>query len=93
MDLNYSSPGEVIVSMDSYITEAIDEFPEEMMKTIKMLAGNHLLKGNDTCKKICERDMIIFHRLVAKILFLSKLARPDIQPTIAFLTTRVRNPD
>ena len=32
MDLNYSTPGEVIVSMDRYITEAIDEFPEEMMK-------------------------------------------------------------
>ena len=29
MDLGYSFPGEVIVSMDSYITEAIDEFPEK----------------------------------------------------------------
>ena len=27
------------------------------------------------------------------ILFLSKCARPDIQPTIALLTTRVINPD
>ena len=35
MDLDYSSPGEVVVSIDSYITEVIDEFPEEMMKTIK----------------------------------------------------------
>ena len=42
MDLDYISPGEVIVSMYSYITEAIDEFPEEMMKTIKTLAGNQL---------------------------------------------------
>ena len=28
MYLEYISPGEVIVSMESYITEAIDEFPE-----------------------------------------------------------------
>ena len=28
MDLEYSSPGEVIVSMDIYIIEAIDQFPE-----------------------------------------------------------------
>ena len=28
MDLEYSSPGEVIVSTEIYIIEAIDEFPE-----------------------------------------------------------------
>ena len=32
MDLDYNSPGEVILSMDRYITEAIDKFPEEMIK-------------------------------------------------------------
>ena len=31
--------------------------------------------------------------MVAKTLFLRKRARPDIQPTIAFLTTRVRSTD
>ena len=30
---------------------------------------------------------------MAKLLFLRKHARPDIQPTIVSLTTRVRNPD
>ena len=28
IDLKYRTPGEVIVSMDSYITEEIDKFPE-----------------------------------------------------------------
>ena len=32
MDLNYSTLEEVIVSMESYITKAIDKFPEEVMK-------------------------------------------------------------
>ena len=31
MDFNCSSTGAVIVSMKSYIIEAIDKFPEEMM--------------------------------------------------------------
>ena len=44
MDLDYRSPGEVIVSMDSYIIEAIDEFPGKMMKTIKTPAVNHILR-------------------------------------------------
>ena len=93
MGLNYSSPGEVILSIYSYITEAIDKLPEEMMKTMKTPAGNHLFKVDDACEKLCERDKIIFHRLVAKLLFISKRAPTDIKPTIAFLTTRVRNPD
>ena len=32
MDLDYSFPREVIVSMDSYIAETIDDFTEEMIK-------------------------------------------------------------
>ena len=93
MDLDYSSPGEVIVSMDSYITEAIDKFLDEIMQKIKTPAGNHLFKVDNACTKLCERNKIIFHRLVTKLLFLSKRARPDIHTTIAFLNTRVQNPD
>ena len=93
MDLDYSSPGEVIVSTESYIIEAIDEFPKEMTKTINTPAGNHIFKIDDACVNICKIDRIIFNRLVEKLLFLSKRARPDIQPKIAFLTTGVRNPD
>ena len=58
-----------------------------------MSAGNHLSKVDNACAKLCKRDKIIFRRLVAKLLFLIKRERPDIQPTIVFLTTRVRNPD
>ena len=49
MDLEYSSLGELVVSMDT--TEVIDRFPEEMTKTTKTPAGNHLLKVDDTCVK------------------------------------------
>ena len=79
--------------MGRYIIESIDEFPEEMMIAIKMSAGNHLSKVDNACAKLCKRDKIIFRRLVAKLLFLIKRERPDIQPTIVFLTTRVRNLD
>ena len=64
-----------------------------MTKTIKMPVGNHIFKVENACIKLREGDKIIFHRLVAKLLFLSKRERPDIQPTITFLTMRVRNID
>jgi hypothetical protein len=35
----------------------------------------------------------MFHHNVTKLLFLSKRARPDIQTAVAFLCTRVREPD
>ena len=93
MDLDCSTHREVIVSMDRYVTEAIDEFPEEMMQKIKTPAGNHLFKVDDEFTKIFERNNIMFQIMVLKLLFLSKLARTYIQPKIAFPTTRVRNPD
>jgi hypothetical protein len=36
---------------------------------------------------------VLFHHNVAKLLFLCKRARPDIQTAIAFLCTRVKGPD
>ena len=34
-----------------------------------------------------------FHHLTAKLLYLCKHTRPDLQMAVAFLTTRVQNPD
>ncbi len=35
----------------------------------------------------------LYHNIVAKALYVAKRARPDIALAIAFLTTRVREPD
>jgi hypothetical protein len=35
----------------------------------------------------------MYHHNTAKLLFLCKRARPDIQTVVAFLCTRVKNPD
>ena len=43
--------------------------------------------------KLSEEDAQFFHNYVAKLLFLCKRARPDIQTAVAFLSTRVQNPD
>ena len=44
---------------------------------------------------LCQgsRRSIELHTMVAKLLFLSKRARPDLQTAIAFLCTRVKEPD
>ena len=42
---------------------------------------------------MCEEQGQLFHHLVAKLLYLSKRMRQDIQTAVAFLCTRVRETD
>jgi len=43
--------------------------------------------------KLDEATAQFFHHQVTKALFLCKRARPDLQTAVAFLSTRVKNPD
>jgi hypothetical protein len=44
-------------------------------------------------KKLNQECADAYHTMVAKALFLCKRARPDIQPTIAVLCTRIKSPN
>ena len=79
--------------MKSYIQETLNEFPEVITETCTTPSADHLFKVNKNGIKLSEERAILFHRYVAKLLFISKRARPDIQHVIAFLSTRVRFPD
>ena len=56
-------------------------------------ATNYIFKVNNQCNKLSKEKSEVFHTYVAKGLFLCKRARPDIQLAIAFLCTRVKQPD
>ena len=55
--------------------------------------ADHLFKVRDDQPKLDEQKAQIFHTFTAKALFATKLARPDIHTSVAFLTTRVICPD
>lgn len=48
---------------------------------------------DEDCKKLNKVKAKAFHNIVTKALYIMKRARPDISVAIAFLTTRVREPD
>ena len=79
--------------MFKYIKEMLDEIHEEMKGVAVTPAADHLFKVNPKPKYLDENKAELFHHLVAKCLFLCKRARPDIHPTVDFLTTRVKKPD
>ena len=53
-----------------------------------------LFKVNDKHPvKLNAEDKIVLHINTARLLFLGKRARPDIQTGVSFICTRVKDPD
>ena len=77
--------------MVKYVESMIEDFPVNISKVSKTPAAENLLDVG-TGKLLDKGKSEAYHTTVAKGLFLCKRARPDIQPTIAVLSTRVKSP-
>ena len=70
------------------------ELPPDMDGEAATPASSHLFDVNvDNPVALCKEKADFFHHDVATLLFLCKRARPDIQTAVAFLCTRVKEPD
>ena len=94
MTVDFSEEGKVKFYMQDYIKALLAEAPEEIMKgSAAMPAANHLFQINPVAIKLDMKQAETFHHLMAKLLYLCKCTRPNLQTAVAFLTTRVQNPD
>jgi hypothetical protein len=94
MKIDYSISGKVKLSMYDYIEGMLGELPDDMDSVAAMPAGNHLFQVNHENPMLLDKqECVMFHHNVAKLLLLCKRSRPDIQTAVAFLTTRVKEPD
>ncbi len=93
MTLDFSQPGKCKIWMKDYIGEILDDLPDDMDGEAVTPATENLFHVNDDCTKLDKDTAEMFHSNVAKLLFLCKRARPDVQTAVAFLTTRVKSPD
>jgi hypothetical protein len=93
MTLDFSVDGKVKVIMQDYIKEMLDELGPDMDGVAATPAANHMFTVNSEPVFLDEKAAELFHHYTAKLLFLSRRARPDIQTAVAFLTTRVKGPD
>jgi hypothetical protein len=93
MTLDYSKDGKVSVKMLDYVEGMLDTATFNMRGEAATPAGEHLFAVNEDAEKLSEEEAQAFHHLVAKALFLCKRGRPDIQTAVAFLCTRVKEPD
>jgi hypothetical protein len=96
MKLDYTIPGQVSVTIFDYIKDIIDTFEKTERKgtgTKTSAEPDNLFKIDKDCEKLNTSKAVVFHNLVAKTLYATKCARPDTGTAIAFLTTRVREPN
>jgi len=93
MTVDYSEEGKVAIIMEPFIEAMLDDLPADMDGEASSPAANHLFEVNADAEQLDEATSQMFHTNTAKLLFLSRRARPDIQTAVAFLTTRVKAPD
>jgi len=94
MTLDFSTDGQVKFTMTDYIDNMLAELPTDMDGTATTPAANHLFEVNTEDPMLLDENRSeMFHHNVAKLLFLCKRARPDIQTAVAFLCRRVKQPD
>jgi hypothetical protein len=92
MTLDYSEANFMKIDMTEYVRKILDEMPADMSGTATSPAADHLFQIVDGIELLDAATSDFFHATVAKLLFLCKRGRPDIQTAIAFLCTRVQQP-
>ncbi len=107
MSLDFSHANQCRVTMIVYVDEIVVAYDKALAKLSDGFSGvkkksniaktsaapDDLFVVNEDAEKLSEEGATAFHNLVAKTLYASKRARPDVSRAIAFLTTRVRAPD
>ena len=88
MDLEFTDDGKVKILMKEYIKECMVAFGEELNKGVNTPAKHDLFSVGDLTR-MTESKMDTFHHIVAKLLYVSKRARVDIDLAMSFLCTRV----
>lgn len=92
MTFEYTN-GEVKVDMIDYIEGMLKEFLLKLRNNDNTLNPARMdMFNEDNSKKLNEAQRETFHTMTAKALFASKHARPDIQPIVSVLCTRVKSP-
>ena len=97
MKLDYSEKKKVKIDMRDYVKGMLDSFPikfKEGETATTPAAGEDLFGQKSSNDKKLQQDKAeAFHTTVAQGLFLTKRGRPDRHTGIAFLCTRVQQPN
>lgn len=89
MDIVFNDGGTVSIGMQQYVNEAIAEYGEDVSKPVPTPAKKDLFEVDEAAILLDKAKSEVYHKVVAKLLYVSQRGRPDIQVAIAFMCTRV----
>ena len=92
MVLQFTADGKVIIDMTRYVEKMVEDFPDKLRDGINLPWTERLFKVDDHSPKLDADRAKTMYTFVMKAMFVCKRGRPDIQPAVAFLATRVKGP-
>ena len=93
ININLRKDGLVEVEQRKQIEEVLTHFGPFETHKFNSPCANHLWHVNENAEKLSKEKSDLFHSIVAKLLYITKRSRPDIETAVAFLTTRVSKSD
>lgn len=94
MNIIIHDDGKVEYEMKKQLQEAIDAFDDDVTAQYATPAGRTLFETKEeTSKLLSEKRQENFHSVTAKLLYLMKRARPDIDVAVTYLCSRVSKPN
>jgi hypothetical protein len=89
MNIKYTDQRTAVITMKSYLEEAIDESGLSINRTAATPARKNLFEVDDGATPLQKNEAEVFHSVVAKLLYVSIRARMDLLLAVGFLCTRV----
>ena len=78
------------ITMKKHLFEAIEMFGEDLRSGVTSPAYKDIFTTyDDISDQLGSKQSEIFHSVTAKLLYITKRARPDLETAISYLTTRV----
>jgi hypothetical protein len=93
MNLAFRDDGSLQIETEKYIEEAIKMFGEDVSANVSSPATKRLFEITPVTEALSTERADIFRLVVAKLLWVMKRARHDIETAISFLCTRVSRSD
>ena len=73
--------------------EANDFFGKEAPKEVTLSSTKHPSEINEDAMQLDECRSGVLHSVTEKLLYVTKISQPDLDPTVSFLCTRVSKSD
>jgi hypothetical protein len=90
--INLDERHKVKFTMIDYLEGILSEMPSDIEGIARTPAQDDLFTVNESSPLLNVKDADFYHRTTARLLFVAKRARPDLQVAVAYMCTWMKAP-